>query len=179
MGKWREAWALFPGNVAYIWHAGVKSHVVFDSIISCGFSIRAQIIWVKNHFAIGRGDYHMQHEPLIYAVRDQTNGCYVGGRRQTSIWHINKPQKSETGHSTQKPVECMKWPIENNSNAGQAVYDPFIGSGTTLIAGEMTGRHVLGIELNPPYVDICVKRWQDFTGKIATLEATGEEFGKK
>jgi hypothetical protein len=94
------------------------------------------------------------------------------------VWHIDKPQKSETGHSTQKPVECMKRPIENNSSAGQAVYDPFVGSGTTIIAAEMTGRACHAIELHPPYVDVSVLRWQNFTGKTATLEATGETFAE-
>ncbi len=75
--------------------------------------------------------------------------------------------KSETGHSTQKPVECMKRPIENNSSPGQAVYEPFSGSGTTIIAAEMTGRVAHAIELNPAYVDVAVKRWEDFTGEVA------------
>ena len=84
--------------------------------------------------------------------------------------------KSETGHSTQKPVECMKRPIENNSSPGQAVYEPFSGSGTTIIAGEMTGRHIYAMELSPAYVDVAVKRWIDFTGETAKLESTGEDF---
>ena len=82
----------------------------------------------------------------------------------------------KTSHSTQKPVECMKRPMENNSSPGQAIYEPFSGSGTTIIAGEMTGRHVYAIELSPAYVDVAVKRWQNFSGKRATLEATGEAF---
>jgi DNA modification methylase len=84
--------------------------------------------------------------------------------------------KSETGHSTQKPVECMKRPIENNSSPGQAVYEPFSGSGTTIIAAEMTGRVCHAIELNPAYVDVAVKRWQDFTGQQATLEGDNRSF---
>ena len=82
-------------------------------------------------------------------------------------WNIDKPMKSETGHSTQKPVECMKRPIENNSSPGQAVYEPFSGSGTTIIAAEMTGRACYAIELSPTYVDVAVKRWEDFTGEKA------------
>ena len=83
------------------------------------------------------------------------------------MWDIDKPMKSETGHSTQKPVECMKRPIENNSSPGQAIYEPFSGSGTTIIAGEMTGRYVYAMELSPAYCDVAVNRWQDFTGKKA------------
>lgn len=87
-----------------------------------------------------------------------------------------KQDDTITGHGTQKPVECMKRPIENNSSPGQAVYEPFSGSGTTIIAGEMTGRCVYAMELSPQYVDVAVKRWQDFTGQKATLESTGQTF---
>lgn len=173
---WREAWALFPGDVAYVWHAGNMAHVVAESLLSVGLNIRAQVIWAKSQFVIGRGDYHPQHEPCWYAVRKGKPGQYDGGRKQSTLWQIEKPKKSETGHSTQKPVECMKRPIENNSSPGQAVYEPFSGSGTTIIAGEMTGRHVYAIELNPAYVDVAVKRWQDFTGQKAVLEGYGRTF---
>jgi DNA modification methylase len=173
---WREAWALFPGDVAYVWHAGLFAGVVADSLVACDFKLRSQIIWAKSNFAIGRGDYHWHHEPCWYAVREGKTGHYGGDRKQTTLWQIAKPQKSETGHSTQKPVECMKKPIENNSSPGQAVYEPFSGSGTTIIAAEQTGRCCYAIELNPAYVDVAVKRWQEFTGQQATLEATGETF---
>jgi DNA modification methylase len=173
---WSEAWALFPGDVAYVWHGGVAAGVVAESLQKNDFNIRAQIIWAKNNMAIGRGDYHWQHEPCWYAVRKNKKGHYGGGRKQTTLWQIDKPVKSETGHSTQKPVECMKRPIENNSSPGQAVYEPFSGSGTTIIAGEMTGRAIYAMELSPAYVDVAVKRWQDFTGEQAKLESTGEFF---
>jgi DNA modification methylase len=175
---WREAWALFPGDVAYVWHAGNMAHVVAESLLSCDLHIRAQVIWAKSQFVIGRGDYHPQHEPCWYAVRKGKTGHYDGGRKQSTLWQIDKPQKSETGHSTQKPVECMKRPIENNSSPGQAVYEPFSGSGTTIIAAEMTGRCCHAIELNPAYVDVAVTRWQDFTGNEAVLESTGQTFGE-
>ena len=173
---WREAFALFPGDVAYVWHAGNKAHIVAESLISCDLNIRAQIIWAKQQFVIGRGDYHPQHEPCWYAVRKAKPGHYDGGRKQSTIWNIDKPRKSETGHSTQKPVECMKRPIENNSSPGQAVYEPFSGSGTTIIAAEMTGRACYAIELNPAYVDVAVQRWQKFTGEKAKLEEDGRTF---
>lgn len=175
---WREAWALFPGDVAYVWHAGNMAHVVAESLLASDLGIRSQVIWAKSHFAIGRGDYHPQHEPCWYAVRKGKTGHYDGGRKQSTLWQIDKPQKSETGHSTQKPVECMKRPIENNSSPGQAVYEPFSGSGTTIIAAEMTGRCCHAIELNPSYVDVAIERWQKFTGQEATLEATGQTFNE-
>ena len=173
---WREAWSLFPGEVAYVWHAGLFAGVVADSLTACGFNLRSQIVWAKSNFAIGRGDYHWHHEPCWYAVKDGGKGHYNGDRKQSTLWQIDKPQKSETGHSTQKPVECMKRPIENNSSPGQAIYEPFCGSGTTIIASEQTGRICYALELNPAYVDVAVKRWQDFTGKKATLESNGKTF---
>jgi DNA modification methylase len=173
---WREAWALFPGDVAYVWCAGTKSHIVALSLEACGFDLRSMIVWAKSHFAIGRSHYHEQKEPCWYAVRNGTSGHWAGDRKQTTLWNIAKPAKSETGHGTQKPVECMKRPIENNSNPGQAVYEPFSGSGTTVIAAEMTGRIACAMELSPQYVDVAVKRWQDFTGQKATLESDGRTF---
>jgi DNA modification methylase len=175
---WSEAWALFPGEVAYIWHAGNMAHVVAESLLKAGLEIRAQIIWAKHQFVIGRGHYHPHHEPCWYAVKKGGIGHWAGDRKQSTLWQIDKPRKSETGHSTQKPVECMKRPIENNSTPGQAVYEPFSGSGTTIIAAEMTGRQCFAIELAPEYVDVAVKRWQAFTGKEATLEATGQTFAE-
>ena len=175
---WREAWALFPGDVAYVWHDSLQTSIVVDSFAECGFKPRSLIIWAKNVMAISRGDYHWQHEPCWYFVQDGKKGHWHGDRKQTTLWQIDKPQKSETGHSTQKPVECMKRPIENNSSPGQAVYEPFSGSGTTIIAGEMTGRSIHAIELNPAYVDVAVKRWQDFTGQQAIHEATGKTFAE-
>ena len=163
---WREAWALFPGDVAYVWHADRHASAVQASVEAAGFNIRCQVIWAKGRFAIGRGDYHWQHEPCWYAVRKGKTGHWSGDRSQSTLWEISH-SKSETGHSTQKPVECMKRPIENNSSPGQAVYDPFLGSGTTLIAAEMTGRVCHGLEIDPTYCDVIVERWQNFTGEKA------------
>jgi DNA modification methylase len=153
-------------------------------------------VWVKQRHVIGRGHYHWQHEPclygvrdgaddqwrfvpehevLAYAVKDGATASWRGDRRQSTVWHIEH-LKSDTGHGTQKPVECMRRPIENNSSPGQAVYEPFSGSGTTIIAAEMTGRACHAIELNPAYVDVAVQRWQTFTGAAATLEGDGRTF---
>lgn len=173
---WREAWSLFPGDVAYVWHAGLFAGVVADSLKACDFTLRSQIIWSKDRFALGRGDYHWQHEPCWYAVRDGRKGHSNGDRSQATVWNINSRDDSGHGHSTQKPVECMKRPMENNSSPGQAVYDPFLGSGTTVIAAEMTGRSCLSLELHPLYVDVSVRRWQNFTQLQATLDGDGRSF---
>lgn len=166
---WREAWALFPGDVAYVWHAGRHASSVEQSLRATGFNIRAQIIWVKSRFVIGRGDYHWQHEPCWYAVREGKVGHWAGDRSQTTVWPITH-QASETGHGTQKPIDCMKRPIENNSKAGDVVYEPFSGSGTTIIAAEMTGRLAVAIELDPSYVQLAIERWQTFAKGVATLD---------
>lgn len=179
---WTEAWQLFPGSIAYIWHGGLHSGSVLSSIEACGFQVRSQIIWVKQGFVFGRSDYHWQHEPCWYAVKG--TGSWHGDRKQTTIWEIKNLNRIKggntdealTGHGTQKPVECMLRPINNNSSAGQAVYEPFSGSGTTIIAGEMSGRCVHAIELNEAYVDVAVLRWQQFAGGNAILEGDGRTF---
>ena len=100
-----------------------------ESLEAVGLLVRTQIIWAKNNFAIGRGHYHVKHEPCWYAVKKSGSGHWAGDRSQTTLWQIDKPLKSETGHSTQKPVECMHRPIENNSSAGQAVYSSELDPG--------------------------------------------------
>ncbi|CUH39330.1 Modification methylase DpnIIB [Jannaschia seosinensis] len=174
---WREAWALFPGDVAYVWHGALHAATVAESLEASGFAIRSQIVWAKERLVLSRGDYHWQHEPAWYAVRKTGKGHWAGDRKQTTLWHIaNKDQDATTVHGTQKPVECMRRPILNNSSPGQADYEPFMGSGTTLIAAETTGRVCYGIELYPAYVDVAVQRWQTFTGQQATLIGDGRSF---
>ena len=174
---WREAWALFPGDVAYVWHGALHATTVAESLIACGFDIRAQIVWAKDRLVLGRGHYHWQHEPCWYAVRG--TGHWRGDRKQTTLWQIaSTGQDAETVHGTQKPVECMRRPIENNSSPGQAVYEPFSGSGTTLIAAEMTGRACYAVELSPAYVDVAVLRWEAFAGQPALFSGDGRSFAE-
>jgi DNA modification methylase len=174
---WREAWALFPGDVAYVWHGALHAATVIASLEAAGFAIRSQIIWAKERLVLSRGDYHWMHEPCLYSVRKTGKAHWAGDRKQTTLWQISsRDQDADTVHGTQKPVECMRRPILNNSSPGQAVYEPFMGSGTTLIAAETTGRVCLGVELNPAYVDVAVERWQRFTGKPAVLDGSGERF---
>jgi len=169
LADWTRAWELFPGDVAYVWHGGLRSVEQAQGLEQAGFAIRSQIIWDKTRLVISRGDYHWQHEACWYAVRKGKTGHWNGSRTESTVWAIPKSNASETGHGTQKPVECMKRPIENNSSPGQAVYEPFCGSGTTIIAAEMSGRAAHAIELDPAYVDVAVQRWQAFTGQAATL----------
>jgi DNA modification methylase len=174
---WREAWALFPGDVAYVWHAGSMAHVVAESLLATDFEIRAQIVWNKSVHVIGRGHYHPKHEPCWYAVRKGGTGHWQGSRKESTVWDIEH-RRSETGHGTQKPIDAMRRPIVNNSEAGDRVYEPFSGSGTTIMAAHLTGRICHAIELNPEYVDVGVTRWQLYTGEDAVLVGTGQTFAE-
>ncbi|GHC61911.1 site-specific DNA-methyltransferase [Neogemmobacter tilapiae] len=168
---WREAWALFPGEVAYVWHGALHASTVADSLIASGFAVRSQIIWAKERLVLSRGDYHWQHEPCWYAVRTSGKGHWSGDRKQTTLWTIPSGQQDATTvHGTQKPVDCMRRPMLNNSSPGQAIYEPFLGSGSGLIAAETAGRICHAVELNPAYVDVAVLRWQSLTGQVAVLE---------
>jgi DNA modification methylase len=175
---WRKAWENYRGDVAYVWHGGLRSVEQAESLEATGFLIRTQIIWNKGRIVIGRGDYHWQHEACWYAVRKGRTGHWQGSRTEATVWDIAKPQISETGHSTQKPIECMRRPIQNNSKPGEFVYEPFAGSGTTIIAAEMMNRYCLAIELAPAYVDVCVERWQTFAKGEAVLVGDGRTFAE-
>ena len=180
---WTKAYELFAGDVAYVWHAGVHGAEVASGLEQVGFRVRAQIIWVKQHFALSRGDFHWQHEPCWYAVREGKPSRWCGDRTQSTVWEVDNLNpiggcKSEvaTGHSTQKPIEVMRRPIQNNSRRDEIVYDPFLGSGTTLIAAHSMDRVCYGLEIDPRYVDMTVRRWQQLTGKPAVREADGRSF---
>lgn len=160
---WTEAWKLFPGDVAYIWHAPTFQPTIQHSVENIGMRVRSQIVWAKDRFVLSRGDYHWKHELCCYSVRDGKTGHWNGDRSQTTIWEIPARDDSGVGHSTQKPVECMARPIRNNSKPGDLVYEPFSGSGTTIIACEQLGRKCRAIELNPGYVAVAIQRWVDAT----------------
>lgn len=158
-----------------VWHGALHASTVAESLVASGFDIRSQIIWAKERHVLSRGHYHWQHEPCWYAVRGK--GHWSGDRRQSTLWSVaNRDQDAVTVHGTQKPVECMRRPILNNSSPGQTVYEPFCGSGTTLIAAETTGRACHAMELDPAYVDVAVQRWQAFSGRQARLAGTEVAF---
>jgi DNA modification methylase len=180
---WTAAYKLFPGAVIYVWHAGVHATKVAVGIETAGFEIRSQIIWSKQHFAMSRGNYHWQHEPCWYAVRKGQQSNWNGDRSQSTIWQVpnlnpmgGDRNEKATGHGTQKPVELMRRPIVNHTKRGEAVYDPFLGSGTTMMAAELTERVCIGIDIDPRYVDVTVMRFQEFMGQEPTLEETGRTF---
>ncbi len=173
---WSEAYSLFTGDVAYVWHSSKYTHKVAENIENSGFELICLIIWTKPQFALSRGDYHGQYEPLWYSVRKGKKHNWQGKRDQSTVWEIknnspfgNSNNEETWGHGTQKPMECMLRPILNNSAQGQSVYDPFGGSGTTLIACERSKRNCYMMELSPAYIDVIIKRWEKETGKKAVL----------
>lgn len=155
---WTDAWKLASADVVYCWHADRHASEVQRSLEEAGYEIRCQVVWAKQMFAISRGHYHWQHEPCWYAVRKDATARWSGDRSQSTLWTISWDKNVEGGHSTQKPIECMARPIRNHGEPGDIIYDPFLGSGTTLIAGHRLGRKVYGCEIEPRYCDVILKR---------------------
>ena len=167
IADWTPAWQLFDGDVCYVYHAGAKAGTVQQSLEDSGFNIRSQIIWSKDKMALSRGDYHWQHEPCWYGVRDGKKGNRTEDRTQTTVWQIAAREDSGHGHGTQKPVECMARPIRNHHCT--TVYEPFSGSGTTIIACEQLDKKCRAIEIDPNYVAVALERYVDATGKEPVL----------
>lgn len=172
---WREAWTLFPGDVAYVWHDHLHAGVVQESLRAASFLCRYGIVWNKSVHIIGRGHYHWKHEVCWYAVREKGVSHWGGDRKQSTVWDMEH-RRSETGHGTQKPVEAMARPMRNNSAPGDRIYDPFAGSFTSGIAAQMNKRIIHAIEIEPAYVDVGVRRWEAFTGLKAVLDGDGRTF---
>jgi DNA modification methylase len=172
---WSEAFALVPSlTVGYVWHAGVHAAAVADGLVRIGFEIVSQVIWDKGLFAMGRSWYHWAHEPCWVVRKPGVPNLYRGSRDQSTVWRAPSPKMIMAGsteekldHPAQKPVVLSETPIRNHLTAGEAVYDPFLGSGTTLIAAETLGRRCFAIELDPRYVQVAIERWQNFTGRTA------------
>ena len=175
---WYDAYVLFPGSVAYVWHASAFTDVVMDGLRRSGFEVKQQIIWNKNIHALSRSDYHWKHEPCWYAVKKGTDRNWLGGRTQMTVWDVATVQseKDKTSHPTQKPVEIYMRSIKHHTNPGEYIYDPFGGSGTLIIACEKSMRRALSMELDPKFCDVIVRRWEKFSGKKAILEETGDVF---
>jgi DNA modification methylase len=171
---WFDAYLLFTGSVAYVWHASAFTDVVMDGLRRSGFDIKQQIIWNKNVHALSRSDYHWKHEPCWYAVKKGAERNWKGGRTQMTVWEVPSIacDKDKTPHPTQKPVELFIRSIVHHTNEGEYVYDPFAGSGTLMVACEKTGRRALMMELDPKYCDVIIQRYEKFTGQKAIREVT-------
>jgi site-specific DNA-methyltransferase (adenine-specific) len=165
------------GAVYYISspQGGDLMHNLSEAIQNAGFLLKHQLIWVKNQQVLGRCDYHYRHEPIFYGWKGGDKHLWNAGRNKNSILEYDRPQKSDM-HPTMKPVELVKECIFNSSNRDDIILDPFLGSGTTLIASEISKRQCFGLELDPGYCDIIVKRWQDISGQEAYLSGTKKSF---
>ena len=180
---WSEAFALVPSlEAAYVWHASKFTREVLDGLLKIGFVHHQQIIWNKGRTVLTRTHYWFQHEPCWY-VRKKNAPWYGTPGENSTIWDSPSPKfimggsdEDKFDHPTQKPLELMRRPILNHTRRGELGYDPFLGSGTTLMAAETTGRICCGLELDPKYVDVVIVRWQEFTGKVATLDGSGATF---
>jgi DNA modification methylase len=180
---WSEAFELVPSlQAAYVWHASKFTREVLDGLLRIGFLHHQQIIWNKGRAVLTRTPYWFAHEPCWF-VRKKNAPWFGKAGENTTVWDSPSPKflmggsdEEKFDHPTQKPVELMRRPILNHIKRGELVYDPFLGSGTTLAAAELTERICLGIELDAKYVDVIVQRWQNLTGKSATLEGDSSTF---
>jgi DNA modification methylase len=172
---WSEAFALVPSlAVGYIWHAGVHAAEVAQGLERIGFEIVAQVIWDKGLFAMGRSWYHWSHEPCWVVRKKGAKVRFLGTRDQATIWHAPSPKMIMAGsneprldHPTQKPLVLFETPIRNHLKGGEALYEPFCGSGTALVAAERTGTRVYAVEIDPIYVEVALARWERFAGQAA------------
>jgi hypothetical protein len=178
---WAAAFALFPGAVAYVWHGALRAGEVAAALSRCGFEVRAQIIWAKSNFVLGRGNFHWQHEPAWYAVRKGHASNWSGSRSESTLWSIanmnpfsggHDHDNPATGHSTQKPVALYERALLCNSAPGDCMFDPFAGSGTCFVAASKTARRCVGLELEPRYVQATIDRWEAYTGQSAQKVAS-------
>jgi DNA modification methylase len=182
---WSEAFALVPSvEAAYVWHASKFTREVLDGLMRIGFLHHQQLVWDKGRTVLTRTLYWFQHEPCWF-VRKKNAPWYGKAGENSTIWASPSPKfimgasdEEKWDHPTQKPVELMRRPILNHLRRGELVYDPFLGSGTTLAAAELTERVCYGLELDPKYVDVIVQRWQSLSGKKATLDGDGRTFGE-
>ena len=162
-------------GACYICMSSSELHTLQKAFTDAGGRWSTFIIWAKNHFTLGRSDYQRQYEPILYGWKQNNDHYWCGDRNQSDVWYYNKPNKSEL-HPTMKPVELCKRAILNSSKTDDIVLDCFGGSGSTLIACEQTNRRCRMIELDKKYVDVIIKRWQNFSGKEAILLKTGNNF---
>lgn len=166
-----------PGAVFYVWHADLEGYNFRGAAKDAGWNVRQCLIWKKSSLVLGRQDYQSQHEPCLYGWKDGAGHLWASDRKQTTILEFDKPSRNGE-HPTMKPVALFEYQMLNNTSVGDRVMDSFGGSGTTLIAAEKNGRVALLMELDPRYCDVIVNRWQEFTGKAAVLESTGQTFAE-
>ena len=168
---------LVTKGACYVCMSSSELHTLQRAWLEAGGKWSTFVIWAKNTFTLGRADYQRQYEPILYGWKEGTKHFWCGDRNQSDIWNYNKPRVNDL-HPTMKPVELVERAIKNSSKTRDIVLDLFGGSGTTLIACEKTNRQARLVELDPKYVDVIVKRWEDYTGLKATRESDGQAFAE-
>jgi len=149
--------ALKKGGAIYVWHAPSETHNFIQQFIDAGFLFKSYIIWNKNNSTFGRSDYHWKHEPCIYGWLEGASHNWHGDRKQTTVWDIDRPSRSEE-HPTMKPIPLCSKPLENSSKQGDVVLDVFLGSGSTMVAAHQLKRKCYGMELDPKYCQVIIDR---------------------
>jgi len=149
--------SLKKGGAIYIWHASSETHNFIQQFLNAGFLFKSYIVWNKNNSTFGRSDYHWKHEPCIYGWLDGASHNWYGDRKQTTVWDIERPSRSDE-HPTMKPIPLCSKPIENSSKVGDIVLDAFLGSGSTMVAAHQLNRKCYGMELDPKYCQVIVDR---------------------
>ena len=165
------------GAVFYIWHADSEGYNFRGAAFDIGWTVRQCLIWKKQTMVMGRQDYHWKHEPCLYGWKEGAGHLWAADRKQTTVLEFDRPSRNKE-HPTMKPVELFEYQVLNNTKGQDIVLDSFGGSGTTIIVCEKNNRLGRVMELDPKYCDVIVKRWQEFTGKEAVLESTGETFNE-
>jgi DNA modification methylase len=162
-------------GAVYVCMSSSELHSLQRAFTAAGGKWSTFVIWAKHTFTLGRSDYQRQYEPILYGWRDGHDHYWCGARDQADVWFFDKPARNDL-HPTMKPVALVERAIRNSSKTRDLVLDPFGGSGSTLIACEKAGRQARLIELDPRYCDVIVRRWQEWTGEVATLEGDGRTF---
>jgi len=160
---------LTSGIAIYTWAAPLQEGAAqLQGLINAGIHLQGQIIWVKPSLVLGQADYQWRHEVCWYGYMKGDKHIWNGGRTETTVWQESR--ENTQPHPTQKPVAIFERPIQNSSNLGGVVVDPFVGSGTTIIAAERLGRRCYAMEIEPRYCDVAIKRWEDYTGEKAVKD---------
>ena len=183
LNAWWASGQLKAGGAFYVCAPAGRTETTFRNVIDKFWPLRQCLVWVKNSFVLSRQDYHWRHESILYGWNNNGSHFFCEDRSQDTVWEISRDLVSDGGsednvHPTMKPVALMVRMCANSSRVGELVVDPFLGSGTTLLAAEQTQRRCNGMELQPAYVDVIVKRWQDHTGQEATLDSDGRTFAE-
>lgn len=169
------------GASFYIWHADSEGHNFRSACRQAGFEIKQCLIWNKNCMVMGRQDYHWKHEPCLYGWKKGASHKWYGDRKQTTILEFDRPSRSSE-HPTMKPVDLLAYLILNSSKEEDQIIDPFLGSGSTLIACEKTGRLCFGAEIDERYCDVIVNRyleWCEGNNREPEIKLNGKRIDEK